>query len=186
MKNSSLGRSIKENCLRLLGRLWKIPGRLWRILTVWGCGFRTSLKGPYGYRSLATLIGIYVGLYAIIEARHERQMNRALFERSTFISMVSSGDRGTFIAAMKHFGPLQTISIFSEPLLLYPWTWWRKETPNMDPLWRWAEAKLPSCTSEKCGYSENEEDYRIDLRQAILQGAKLQDVDFSKGNYTQS
>lgn len=91
------------------------------VLNIWGRNLWTDLTGPYGYRvwivSVTTIIAAYIGWYAVIEARHERQMNRALFERSTFITMVSSGNPGAFIAAMKEFGPTQMTSIFREPSL---------------------------------------------------------------------
>ena len=157
---------------------------IWRWLRGLWLGFWADLTGPLGYRVCALIIGAYVGLFAVMEARHERQMNRALYERSTFITMVSSGNRGAFIAAMMGFGPVQTISVFSEPFPLKPWTWLKKERPNMLPLRRWATARLPSCIADECGHSKKDKSYRVDLRQANLQSAELQGVDLSKSDLT--
>jgi len=79
------------------------------VLAGWCKQAWKSFVGPYGYLAVATLLGAYVGLYSIIEARHERKMNRAIFERTTFMNMASSGNSASFIAAMKSFGPLQNI-----------------------------------------------------------------------------
>src|SRR5437879_1964233 len=87
------------------------------IAKVWAKDGWHSFKRK-GYLLIATLIAVYVGGDSIMEARHERRVNRALFERNTFMTMVSSGNRGTFIAAMKALGPLQTMTVPHYPELL--------------------------------------------------------------------
>jgi len=83
-----------------------------RILSAWCLDAWVYLTGPTGYRVvvpvLATLIGVYAGLYAIAEARHDRLLNRATFERNTFITIVlfvSLDDAKLFadaLLALKH------------------------------------------------------------------------------------
>ena len=133
----------------------------------------------HGYLLFVTLIGGYFGLYAVLEARHERGMNRALFERATFMSMISSSNRGSIVAALKNFGPIQTILIPSEPALWPPFhNWFFSEyQPNIEPMWIWALNFFPHCTKGSCGNTHINQGYRLDLQMAKLSGAKLKDVD---------
>jgi Pentapeptide repeats (8 copies) len=130
-----------------------------------------------GYLLIATLVAAYVGLYSVMEARHERQANRALFERSTFMTMVASGQRGTFIAAMKTFGPVQTMTVPQDPALLDPRTWWAQEQPNERRLYEWARAFFPLCTADVCGRPDQNPPWRIDLCGADLSRAFLTGAD---------
>ena len=153
------------------------------IVFSWLCDAMKYLKGPTGYRffvpAVATLVGAYFGLYAVLEARHERGMNRALFERATFMSMISSGNRGSIVAALKNFGPIQTILIPSEPALWPPLHNWffSGYQPNIEPMWIWALNFFPLCTKESCGNTHINQGYRLDLQMAKLSGAKLKEVD---------
>jgi hypothetical protein len=134
--------------------------------------------GPEGYLVLVSLIALYAAVYSLAEARHERRANRALFERSTFMSMVVSGNRGTFVAAMKTFGFVQTMTAPRDPELWPPWTWFAQEKPNEDPLQMWAFSFFPLCTAETCGNPDAQpKPRRIDLRQADLPGTLLINVD---------
>lgn len=165
----------------LLG--YSMLGQIFTTLKVWGRNLGADLSGPYGYRiwvaGLVTIVGAYVGLYSLLEARHDSQMGRALFERNEFMDIVSSGNRGDFVAAMKGFGPVQTIRVPRTPSLLKPWDWWETEQPNMNPLLLWARARLPQCigTSE-CAVGER---VNIDLISSDLQGANLQNVFLAGG-----
>lgn len=125
---------------------------------------------------LTTAITAYFGVYAVMESRHDRQLNRALFERNTFITMVTSGNHGTFLAAMENFGPIQTISIPSEPSILCPWRWFEEEMPNVEPMQRWAQNYFGQCTPEKCGIVDDDGGYRIDLLGANFKNAILPKV----------
>jgi hypothetical protein len=134
--------------------------------------------GPQGYLVFISLIGVYAAVYSIVEARHERRANRALFERSNFMTMVASGNRGTFIAAMKTFGPVQTIAVPRDPELFAPWTWFEQERPNEDPLHMWAVSFFPLCTADMCGNPDAQpKPWRIDLTKAELANTYLLDVD---------
>lgn len=152
------------------------------MLSTWGRGLWNDLTGPVGYRGIALLIAAYVGLYSIMEARHERQINLAAYERNMLITLVSSGNRGSFVAAMKNFGPVQTMTIFTEPLLFEPWNWFEKTRPNVKPLHLWAQHRLKLCTLDECG-SFNEtpaNTHKIDLSRANLRESTLADVDLSR------
>ena len=149
----------------------------------WLGNFRGDLTGPYSYRVwgviIATLVGAYVGLHTVFEARHGRQMNESLFERDVFTTLVSSGVRGDFIAGMKDFGRIQRMSIRSAPGLWNPLGWWKREQPNMDPLWRWADNRLEWCENSLCGTPRA---YRIVLKEANLQKTRLKGVDLNESD----
>ena len=148
----------------------------------WSHHLRMDLIGPRAYRTwaivLTTVVGAYFGVFAVMESRHDRQMSRAMFERNTFITMVSSGNPGTFIAAMKNFGPIQTMSAARSPPIFPPWKWFGTETPNLMPLWRWALPRLALCTAMECGYidPDGNEVFMVDLLSSDLSNAYLQDV----------
>ncbi len=157
--------------------VWKwCGGWIWAVLRNWIRGSWDSLTGRNGYRVIPIILAAYVGIYTVLEARHERQMNRAVHERNTFMAMVSSGDRGDFITGMKRFGPTQMISVHEEPLLFEPLNMWNllwgsPETPNEEFLNEWGKERLASCTYTDCG---NDEKYRIDLEGADMRGANLE------------
>ena len=140
----------------------------------WIRGFCHDVVGPRGYRGIAVIVAGYVGLYSIIEARHDRQLNFAANERNFFNTMVLSGERGSFITAMKNFGPTQTVSIIDEPSFLEVWTWGQETQPNLEPLYSWALYRLPLCRPEECGQPEA---HRINLQDADLNHSKLERVD---------
>jgi hypothetical protein len=175
--------------------IW-LGGWLWTMLKTWAHNLLVDLIGPYGYRvwivSMTTFIGAYFGLYAVMEARYERRANRAAFERSSFIDLVTSGNRGAFIAAMKNFGPIQIMTVPREPSLLKPWGWWKTETPNQEPLSRWAQNFLPLCTPLECGYSNKEyanstnKEFRIDLFGAKLSSTELSEARLSEADLARS
>jgi hypothetical protein len=153
------------------------------VVRRWAQHAWTSFVGPRGYLVFITLIAAYTGLYSTLEARHERQANRALFERSTFMTMVSSGSRASFIAAMKMFGPVQTMRVPRDPDLFAPSTWVGQQMPNKDPLFYWAIYFLPLCTAETCGDPDmTPQPLRINLIQADLSKANLSGAALSGAN----
>lgn len=146
---------------------------IFSTMQLWAVSFWIRLKSGEGYVLLVTFIGTYVGLYTIQMGRHELLANRATFERSTFITMVSSGNRGAFIAAMKDFGRIQNMEISIEPSLFKLWSWFFvKYRPNKIPLYFWDKFFLTLCTSDMCGEpSEESKSFRINLFQADLHKA---------------
>ena len=167
-------------CAGVLMNLFALLGR-WRQ-NIW-----YDLTGPYGYRVwivlVTTVVGAYFTLYAVTEARHDRLLNRALFERNTFITMVSSGNRSNFTTAMKEFGPVQTVSALRAPSLREPSRWLEASRPNMDQLYRWALYRLSRCVPEECGTTFKNGNYRIDLSSANLQGARLKDTSLYQSDF---
>jgi uncharacterized protein YjbI with pentapeptide repeats len=102
------------------------------------------------------------------------------------MTMVTSGKRGAFIAAMKNFGTVQNIQVPSEPALWPPCDgWFDTIQPNREPLWRWARYFLVHCTPDECG-SPNKEDpaneIRVDLRGVNFVNARLNRVDLHNAN----
>lgn len=165
---------------------WRCSGLV--MLEGWIKHLGRSITDEGGYRIvvgvLAAFVGAYVGLYAIIEARYERRLNRATFERSTFTALVTSNSRGSFIAAMNRFGPIQTMEVPPEPYLWWPWSWWGKPSqPNREPLRVWASHYLPLCTPQLCGYPSRKhptkvgQGLRIYLDQADFRRADLRGLD---------
>jgi hypothetical protein len=153
------------------------------VVRRWAQHAWTSFVGPRGYLIFITLIAAYTGLYSILEARHERQANRALFERSTFMTMVLSGNRVNFITAMKTFGPVQTMKVLGDPDLFAPSKWFEQQMPNKDPLFTWASYFLFLCTAEVCGEPKTtSQTFRIDLSRADLSGAYLPGADLSEAH----
>lgn len=152
------------------------PRRAW-YQNIW-----SDLFGPFGYRTwllvFTTIVGAYFGLYAVMVARHDRLINRALFERNAFVTMVSSGNRTSFITAMKDFGPVQTVSALRAPSPMEPLLWLETNQPNRGQLHRWATYRLSACVPRECGTDDGI--YRIDLLNANLQGANLQDTSLYK------
>ncbi len=143
-----------------------------KLLKRWFDGVCETFLGKHGYMVVVTVIGAYIGLYSIMEARFERAMSRATFERQAFMQMVSSG---SFVVAMKTFGPVQNVVVPQEPTLWAFWAWFKKEKPNMEPLHRWAVHFFPLCREMKdCRGGESglllE---RADLRAVDLHGAHL-------------
>lgn len=168
--------------------LWLMSNQPFRLLSEWSRDAFEYLRGKTGYRVvvpvIVTLVGAYFGLYAIMEARHERRLNRAAFERSAFTDLVTSNNRGAFIAAMKRFGPIQTMEVPAEPYLWMPWNWWGKpDQPNKEPLRSWAQHFFSLCTPQDCGEPDKNEPQnqnkgtRINLREADLYSADLHEVD---------
>ena len=122
-----------------------------------------------------------------VEARHERHLNRALFERNTFMTMVTSGRDG-FVTAMQTFGPVQNSLVPNEPQLWPPLRgWFGSYRPNRGPLWQWASRFLRACEPNTCGIQAERDDegkikegsksWRIDLGRANLEGANLRGAD---------
>jgi hypothetical protein len=149
-----------------------------------------SLRGRRGWlfrvievlASVATVLGLYFGVYTILLAPYELRLNRASYERSAFIDLVTSNNRAAFVAAMQRFGPVQTMEVPPEPALFPPFlNWWDEPNrPNMEPLYTWAKKFFPLCTPQLCGVPDRYEPnnaakgIRINLIGANLSGAHLE------------
>ena len=89
-----------------------------------------------------------------------------------FITLVSSGNAASFVAAMKDFGPIQTMTATKHPSLLKFWQWGRPHQPNREPMLEWAEWRLRSCSiaAKDCSLTGS---VRLDLSGARLLHADL-------------
>ncbi len=157
----------------------------WPFVRVWSwvVDLWLFIDSSKGYKALGVLIAAYVGLYAIFETRHERHLNRALFERNAFMTMVATGPSG-FKAAMDQFANIQNQKAPIEPNWLQPpWQWFGEYSPNREPLKQWTEHFLSKCKPETCGtlaerddtdkIEEGSRSWRIDLSFAYLMRADL-------------
>jgi len=162
------------------------------VLLGWISGAWESFLGKHGYKAIVALVAAYIGLYAILEVRHELRANRASFKLATFMSMVSSTNPGSFISAMTDFGPLQNMQVPSKPEFLEPWKWFgEQDLPNKKPLKIWARHFLKHCKAERCGDSEEYPEIRIVLAGAVLseadlRGSKLHEADLSRAKLNEA
>lgn len=157
------------------------------LLTLWAKHFWRSITSESGYRIVigivVTLVGAYFGLYAIMEARHERHLNRALFERSMFMTMVVTGPSG-FRSAMDQVAQIQNRKAPIEPeLSRLPWQWFGEYMPNREPLRQWTASFMDRCEPKTCGWHigmvvprDTGADLRIELYNANLESADLECV----------
>src|ERR687893_844700 len=98
------------------------------------CGMNGLVRAIEVLVSIATIVGLYFGVYAVMLVRHELELNRATYERAVFIDLVISNHRGAFWAAMQDFGPLQAMEVPLKPDVFSPSKWWGKSSmPNMQP-----------------------------------------------------
>ena len=79
---------------------------------------------------IAMLISAYIWLYTTIEARHERQMNRALFEQNRFMTLAASGSPGGINAALAEYQTLKAREVLKSPDIWSWWTWAETERVN--------------------------------------------------------
>jgi hypothetical protein len=169
-------------------------GRVGQVVYSWLKHFWGHITGPTGYRILGGALGLYIAFHAIVEARYERRLNRALYERAAFTDLVSSGNSAAFVTAMKDFGRVQMLPVPPEPSVSNPVTWfvYKDIYPNREPLWRWARSTLAACAikpifrpQERPTYTADcttNDKWRIDLIRANLAGADLHDVDLQRAN----
>ena len=145
----------------------------------WKSNLLADLAGPRAYRTwallLTTLVTSYFALHAVMDSRHDRQMEQARFERTNFMTMVLSNNQGAFVSAIKNFGWVQTMEIPEEPSIFVPWRWSKTVAPNMEPLQVWAESHFELCKVHQCGTVAKGADpeFRISLRSSILVNTDL-------------
>ena len=166
-------RALHRNARTMLARLAIWPARL--VLAAldlpirWLMNLLDSVIGDRGYLTVGSIIGGYLLVFGLIDAKHQQDDGRASLERSLFITMVSSGNAQSFVVAMKGFGKAQSMCVTEHPNLFTPWKWGRSEQPNLWPLREWAVAQLSSCEQHTCSMDES----RIDLRRANLEWAYI-------------
>ncbi len=137
----------------------------------------------HGYLIFVALAGAYVGLYAIVEARHERQLNRALFAQNRFMTLAASGNPGGLNAALAEYETLKDMDVLDEPSFWRFWKWGVTRKENEDVLKRWAQKFFRGCPENWCGQGL---DLTVlgngDLKGADPVGANLQEADLDDAN----
>lgn len=151
---------------------------LLNILSDWWKHFVKSICKENGYLVVASLIGIYITLYSLVESKSSRDLTNKHNEYSTFISLVSAGNNITLQSAMSMFSDLYTDKIVIEPNLLNPLSWMEKDNPYKYQLLAWTNNYLSNCTTEKCG----KEKYRIYLSDISFNNIELNNINFSNSN----
>jgi hypothetical protein len=154
------------------------------LLVRWLMAFLDTVIGDRGYLTVGSLIGAYLIMFGLIDAKSQQEETRASFERSQFMSLVIAGNAPSFVVAMKNFGPTQTMRATEHPELFKPWKWGSSYQPNFVPMEQWAQARLSTCDAKACS---TQEDARIDLSRAnlsraTLSGANLIRADLSGAN----
>jgi hypothetical protein len=124
-----------------------------------------------GHVVIGSVVAAYFVVFRLIDAKSTQEETRAGLERSLFITLVSSGNAASFVAAIKDFGRIQTMLATDHPSWFKFWEWGRTHQPNRKPLADWAEWRLPECQKNN-DYSAGDES-RLDLYRAKLNGADL-------------
>jgi hypothetical protein len=145
----------------------------------WLMSLLDALISDKGYITAGSIIAAYLAVFGLIDTKSTQEETRASVERSLFITLVSAGNAQSFVAAMKTFGPVQTMRITDHPDLFRPWEWGNRSQPNLEPLGHWADARLPACSPKDCSLDPA---HRIDLSGADLTGASLADSNLTNAN----
>ena len=99
------------------------------VLRAWRKAAWRAFTGPNGYLFIATLIAGYVGVYSIVEARHERMMNRAALQQTAFLTLLSSGNVGARQTAARMYKRTRDVTIVREPPFFLPFIWLEEFRP---------------------------------------------------------
>jgi hypothetical protein len=157
-----------------------------RVLDVpirWVMHFADAVIGDRGYFAVGTLAAVYLAFFGLFDTKATQEETRASVERSIFMTLVSSGNAASFVAAMKAFGPTQMMPVTQHPSLFGFWEWGRTYPPNREPMWSWAVWRLRLCgdkNAKDCSLG----DARIDLVGAILSFADLNGAHLSGADLT--
>lgn len=130
-----------------------------------------------GYAIVSILAAVYVFLYSLANDAYQRAELNASTKLSTFVTLASSGNKLSFVAAMKDFASFQMAESVSPPGL-NPLTWNQTTFPNQLFLNDWARVVLAACDEKECGGGG----HRINLSAARLEGAQLRRIDFRRSN----
>jgi uncharacterized protein YjbI with pentapeptide repeats len=154
----------------------------------WLMNLSDTVIGNRGYFTVGSVLAVYLAVFGLIDAKSTQEETHASLERSVFMTLVSSGNAASFVAAMKDFGPTQTMAVTEHPSWLKFWEWGRTYRPNREPMWHWAAARLDLCKKELKDCSVRG-DTRIDIVGAKMSGAllaeaNLTDADLSEADLT--
>jgi len=124
----ALARNIaaRKWAIRLRGAVWKTvlwPARLAvAVIVRWPANILHTIVGDRGWVTVGSIVGAYLVIFGLVDAKHQREENQASLERAAFITLVSSGNAASFVVGLKSFGPVQTMQATAEPSLFKPWT----------------------------------------------------------------
>ena len=159
----------------------------------WLMDLSDAISGNRGYLAVGTVLAAYLAAFGLIDTKSTQEETRASVERSLFITLVSSGNAASFVAAMKDFGSTQRMLATQHPSLLKFWEWGRTYQPNQEPMWHWAAWRLKWCSKQTkdCSLTNNT---RLDLSGTglydtllsvvDLRGADLRDAFLIRANLT--
>ena len=161
-----------------------------------------SILGDRGYLTAGSMLAAYLAVFGLVDAKSTEEETRASLERSSFTSLVTSGNTASFVSGLKEFGKTQTINVTEHPSLYKFWQWGRTWQPNREPLLRWATWRLQFCqegTTRDCSEDKPSdpdnvgmsatwdvgasEARRIDFSDTDLRGADLSGVDLRAANF---
>jgi uncharacterized protein YjbI with pentapeptide repeats len=167
---------------RLSNRIQLIAWASFLVLDMparWLMDVGDTLVGNRGYFAIGSAVAAYFAVFGLIDAKSTQEETRASLERSLFTTLVSSGNTASFVAAMKDFGPTQTIRATEHPSWFRFWGWGRTYQPNSEPLRHWALWRLRLCDQDVKGDCGGRDPIRIELTTANLGGANLSGVQLS-------
>lgn len=181
-----IGKCFLCNALDEADTLWRRSGLL--MVTQWLVNLYSYVTGLEGWRAVGVFVGAYIGLYAIMESLHERQMNSALFEQNRFMTLAASGSPGGVNAALAEYETLKMKEVLKSPDIWRAWTWGDKRQINKEVLDRWAQRFFAGCPESWCGQGLDlgvlgkGDLVQADLRGANLVEATLVEADLSGAN----
>jgi hypothetical protein len=88
------------------------------VFARWLMDICDTLIGSRGYVAIGSVAAAYFAILGLIDAKATQEETRASLERSLFITLVSSGNTASLVAAMKEFGPTQAMRVTDHP------SWW--------------------------------------------------------------
>jgi hypothetical protein len=141
-----------------------------------------GISGNRGYLAVGSVLAAYLAAFGLVDTKSTQEETHTALERSLFITLVSAGNAASFVAAMKDFGPIQTMPVTDHPSLLRFWEWRQTYQPNLVPMWHWAVSGLRACGQNGAKDCSLNGDTRLDLSGANLHGAYLFYVNLSGAN----
>jgi hypothetical protein len=91
-----------------------------------------TIVGNRGHIVIGSVLAAYFVVFELIDTKSTQEETRASLERSLFITLVSSGNAASFVAAMKDFGSTQTMPATEHPSWFRFWDWGQTYQPNME------------------------------------------------------
>ena len=148
------------------------------VPTRWLMDIGDTVIGNRGHVAIGSALAAYFVVFGIIDAKSTQEETRAAVARSHFIMLVSAANAASFIAAVKDFGPTQTMPATEHPSRFRFWEWGSLYQPNKGPMHEWAEWRLHLCDATRKDCSTDGK-VRIDLSFAHMNNADLSNTDLS-------